>query len=452
MKKHFLVVTVLLVLLLTFSASALAQGPSSYTSGFQLQNLSSSQDATVVITYYNQDGTVASTVNDTVTKSSSKTYFPLSAVSDGFNGSVVISSNQPVAAIANILGDGGSFGGASYDSASAGATSVSVPLVIRNAFGINTWFNVQNAGSGDASVTVTYAGSSNITDPCTQTDTIKPGAAKTFIQNQVSCLSDGFIGAATITSNEPVVAAIVQYDNDSLLAQNGFTGGSTNPVFPLVVNNIFNTWTGIQIQNTGGSSTDVTVTYTPLSGQPGATCTEQQTIPSGESKTFGINYLTNTSACQGANGYVGSAAVTGNSANQALVGLVNQVDLNGANASAYNGFDPASGTATVNIPLIINDFDLGGGNKLFTGFNVVNVGSQQTSVNCTFASSTYTASGTLNPGEALNDVQTGNSTLGAGYVGAATCTATGGDASIVGVVNQLGGSGDAILTYEAFNQ
>ena len=455
MKKLTIAIVLVLSLTLVLSVSTAGAQFSSLTSGFQVQNLSSTEDATITMTFYKQDGTVDATVSDTVSAGSSNNYASLttsqfSDVDAGFNGSVIISSQVEVAAIVNVLGDGGAFGGASYISFDGGSTTASIPLVAKNFFNINTFFYVQNTGSNPANVTVTYQPGGS-----TETATIPVGASAVFNQATNGSLSDGFLGAATVqsTNNEPIVAAVIQYDNDSLLAYNGFTGGSQNPVMPLVVNNIFSTDTGIQIQNTGTSATDVTVTYTPIS--PGGTCTETKTIQPGASENYGLGYLTSTPACDGASGYIGSAAVTGNSASQPLVGLVNQATIGGANASAYSAFDPASGSATVNIPLIIQDLKFTGLANIFTGFNIVNVGTSATTVTCTFSGQSTSAnvSGSLNPGQALNAVQTGGSTgIPAGTVTSATCTASGGDQKIIGVVNQIGGLGDLNLTYEAFNQ
>jgi hypothetical protein len=141
--------------------------------------------------------------------------------------------------------------------------------------------------------------------------------------------------------------------------------------------------------------------------------------------------------------FVGSAAVTANSAGNDLNVIVNQ--LSASNGEAYGGFDPAAATDTVVMPLIM---DRNGG--YFTGFNVQNVGSDSTTVNCTFTDSTYTVSATLDAGEALSDLQ--GDKIASGYVGSATCVASGGtDNLIVGVVNELGPSGDAFLVYEGIN-
>jgi hypothetical protein len=213
---------------------------------------------------------------------------------------------------------------------------------------------------------------------------------------------------------------------------------------PLVQANNANYHTGIQIQNAGDVATTVTVSYTP--SDAGSACTETQTISAGASKTFALNAFsfdfspTNTTCVK--EKWVGSAAVSANSANQPLVGIVNQTTL-ADKGSAYNAFDPSTATDKLVMPLIM---DRNGG--FFTGFNVQNVGSSAT-VTCNFAGTSASASGTLGNGEALTDVQLNS--IANGYVGSATCTAGAGGA-IIGVVNELKfGAGDLLYTYEATN-
>ena len=442
-----------LFIALALPIAVFAGNITSYTSGFQIQNLSSSDTANVTISFYNQNGTVAAAPMDTIDASDSNTYYPLSAVSDGFNGSVVISSDQPVAAIANILGNDGAHG-ASYVGFEGGAQTVNLPLVMKDNYGISTWFNVQNTGTEDAEVDVTYAGTS-----CTDSATVKPSASHTFDQAADTCLSAGYVGAAQVTANKDVVVAVMQVTDDSqgllpsLLAYNGFTTSSTTPVMPLVTSGFYGSGTGIQIQNTGSLPTDVTLTYTPSAGFPGATCTEMKTITAGNSATFAFpmdaSCYTDPGGSAGTAAFVGSAQVTTNSASQNLVAIVNQVTLGASTAAAYGAFSPADATDTVSLPLIM-DRNYG----IFTGFSVANVGNINTDISCTFSGTSYTASATnVAPGASLTDVQDG--AIADGYVGSAVCTSSNGE-PIAAVVNQLNtgsvlAAEDGLLVFEGIN-
>jgi hypothetical protein len=436
MKRLYLGFIIALVVALAVPLAASAQGGITYDSGFQVQNLNTSEQATIEITFYNQNGSVAATVPDTIAADDSNTYFPLNAVSDGFNGSVVISSDKDIRAIGNVLGDGGAFG-ASYSGFTGGSTEVSLPLLMKENSGFNTWFNVQNAGSSATNVSVTY--SDGVTNSCTN---LAPGAACTLEQADEGHAS-GWVGSGTVTAGEPVVVSVMEVGPTTLFAYSGFTGGSPDVVMPLVNANNSGYFTGIQIQNMGPSSTNVTVSYTP--GLAGSPCLETQTIPSGDSRTFALTAFSASGVC-GDQRFIGAAEVTANSANADLVAIVNQLNTGANKGAAYEGFDPTSATDTVVMPLIM---DRNGG--YYTGFSVANVGTSSTSVSCTFSGTSHTESATLAPGEAMTPIQ--GDQIANGYVGSATCTA-GSGGQIVGVVNELNPnlSGDAFLVYDAFNK
>jgi hypothetical protein len=443
MKKFAALLALALLLALT-AVPAFGQGGIVYNTGFQVQNLGTAE-ANVVVTYYNQDGTVAGEESFTIPLGGSKTVFPIAAVPDGFNGSAVISSDQPVAAIGNELGNSTQYG-ASYSGFSAGATKTSLPLIMCNNSGFDTWFNVQNAGSTDADITITYYPGTDGVSGVTESATIKPGAAKTFNQkvgsttkncNDLKGATGKFVGSAVVesTNGVPIVAAVNQVGATTLLAYNGFLGGSTEISVPLVNINNAGYVTGIQVQNTGTSATNITVSFTCSTGGPIADQTQNNIAPN-KAATFFLG--TTFPKC------IGAAKVT-NSAGQSLVAIVNQLNLSANKGSAYNGVDAASATEKVSMPLIM---DRNGG--FFTGFNVQNVGTSTVTVTCTFSNNPRVVTASVAPGAALNDIQLNQ--LAAGYVGSATCTAPAGS-KIIGVVNELSstGTGDMFFTYNGFS-
>lgn len=439
MKRLHLVIAIALLVALAIPLTASAQ-TITYNSGFQVKNLDTSNSATIQITFYNQNGTVAATVDDTVAAGGSNTYFPLDAVSEGFNGSVVISSDRDIRAITNVLGNGLDYG-ASYGGFTAGAGTVRVPLLMKANSSYNTWFNVQNAGSAATTVSVTY--SDSVTASCTN---LAPGAACTLDQS-TEAHAAGWVGSAIVTAGEPIVVTVMEVGPTTLFAYGGFTSGSTDVAMPLINANNSGYVTGVQIMNLGSSSTNVTISYTPSSA--GTACSETKTIAAGKSATFALQaFATTVSGENCANGvkFVGSASISANSANQDLVAIVNQLNTGANKGAAYEGFDPTGATNSVVMPLIMDR-----NSNYFTGFSLLNVGSAQTTVNCTFTGSTHTESDTLDPGEAMTVLQ--NGVIASGYVGSATCTA-GSGGQIVAIVNELNTvvTGDAFLVYDAFNQ
>lgn len=425
------------------SSGVSAQEPGTkfiYVSGAQLANLEA-DPANVTLTAYNPDGSQAGTGTHTIPGNGALTLFPLTEVTSGFRGSLVFSSDKNIGAIANILAEDFS-AGASYVGSSAGATEVQLPLLNKDNSGFDTWFSVQNA-SGSASANVNIAYSDGTTAPAA---TLPANAPKVYYQALETHSEASFAGL--VTSDQPVVAAVIQENAGIMFAYTAFTGGDTNPVFPLVNANNANYISGLQIQNAGTASTDVTVSYNP--SFVGDACTETRTIAAGGSEIFALfafnsdNSGTTTTCAAGAT-FVGSATVTTNSASQPLVGIGNQL-LPGVNGEAYGSFSATDATNTVVMPLIM---DRNGG--YFTGFNIANVGTTATAVNCTFTNSNYTFSDNIAAGGAVTDIQLNK--IADSYVGAATCTGDAG-AKIVAVVNQLGSAGgaDQFLVYEGINK
>lgn len=477
-KKLLLLVAVIVLALLLPSAVFAGPGGLAYSSGIQVVNLSS-DTANIGLTYYNQDGSSLPPIVDSIAGNSSKTYFPIQAPV-GFNGSLVVSSDKPITAIANTQANSGTIGAAST-SFSSGATVVNLPLVMCNNAGYNTWFNIQNAGTGTASVNIQYtAGLFGADD--SESANVEPGASQTFDQatgsSTVNCSTlaggDGkFVGGATITSDEPVVATVMQLNSPDphLLAYNGFTSGSQTVALPLVMANNPNStgfFTGIQIQNTGASTAAVVVDYSPNNAGAFQPVNEVFNLAAGASKTIlqaGASPGNGSANTWTGNRYVGGATVT---ADQDLVVIVNQILPKNAQVgtfgTAYEGFDPASGTENVAAPLIMANNPTSAG--FFTGVQIMNVGGgacpaismdYSPNLNGTFQPLTETINN-LASGSSFTIIQAGNAGgngsintwIGHRYVGSAYISAPG--CSVIAIVNeQVPLMGDGLYTYNGYN-
>jgi len=454
-----LALTLLLAMLATGSVFAQSPGGLSYTSGVQVVNLSGST-ANIGLSYYDQNGNQVATPSDTIPANSSKTYFPIHAAA-GFNGSLVVSSDQPVTAIANTITTDFSYGAATT-SFSSGSTSVSLPLIMCNNSGFDTWFNVQNAGGSTANITIQYnPGSDGTAD--SETDSLPLGTAHTYDQatgsSTVNCSSladpttNKFIGSAQVTSDQPVVATVMQLNTSGfnvLMGYNGFSsGGSTTVTLPLIMakNNGF--YTGYQIQNVGGGSTTATISYSPNQVNNGFNPSNDSCsgLSAGESCTLIQN------GGQWTQQYIGSATVT---ASQPLVVIVNQVSLGGGGAgpfgTAYEGFDPAGASSDVVAPLIMAN-----NSGYYTGVQVMNVGSNCANVtidygpNLAGAFNPANVNFSLNANQSNTVIQNGGSWGSNKYIGSADISAPGCD--IVAIVNEVAiKAGDNFFTYIGYNK
>lgn len=477
------IIQALLVAILALVPAIAGAQSSVTTSGFQVQNLSESQPASITITYYDSAGNVAATQPATIPAGGSTTFLNgeggtvAMAVQPGFRGSVVISSNQPIVAITNLVGVAGSTSiGEAYSGFTSGSPTVSLPLIVRGNFGFNTVISVQNTGSAPTQVTVAYtpvpgAGNSGVTEQAT----IQPGASATFSQATNSALGTRFVGSATVTAaaGGSIAATVVQEGNSRLSSYSGFNAAAApSPIaVPLLVANNFGGTTGLQVQNNGGSQTTITVAYTPNTATTAAGTFQpcptpnpvQRTLDPGASTTIiqgagdaNLGFDTQFANCR----YVGGATISSNN-NQPLTAIVNQAF--GPASSAYEGFQTATATNTVKAPLIAAN-NAGGG----TGIQVQNVGTSAANVTVTFGPNTVSGAGTcstptplnftLQPNTSATRIQAGGDPANGfdpqfatcRYVGSATITSTGGQ--IVAIVNQTAGLTDGLFTYNAFTQ
>lgn len=443
-KVSVLLVVAVLASLLVVPASA--QGIT-YTSGFQVQNLETTT-ASITVAYYNQDGTKPiSDVTGTIAGMSSVTYFPIAAP-DGFNGSVVVSSDKKIVAIANTLGNSPQYA-ASTEGFDAGATTVMLPLIMRGNAGYYTWFNVQNVGASPASVTVQFVRGSAGNNYTAAAVTIQPNAAATFNQRDLTALGSPFVGSAVVTSSQPIVATVMQVGETykNMMGYNGFSAGSRAVSMPLLMANNSGYYTGFQVQNVSTSVANITVAYGTNIGGSFAPASESATLQPNESKTF-----LQQGGQWGANVYVGSATIT---SDQDVVAIVNQVKMTGTvQGTAYNGFNSAMATNKVSAPLIMAN-----NSGYFTGFQVMNVGTTTVNITVTYGPNTAgsyappAATATLAPGNSYNSIQSGGAWGTNKYVGSCSVTAPGASDKIVMIVNQINPSaaGDQYMTYDGFN-
>lgn len=421
-----------------------------FTSGFQVQNLAS-VGATISMAFYAEGTNTApvATVPATITANGQVTYAVLpSQVAAGFKGSAVISSDQKIAAIVNLISPSLSNIelSSSYVGVTSGARQAALPLLFKDYFDINTFFSVQNVGQSSTTINVAYSNGQS------DTATIPPGGSARFDQTTSTKLPAEFNGSAIVTSTASDIAAVVtQYSPTQSLTYNGFAAGTTNPILPLVNINNFGTNTGIALQNTGAAATDVTIEYTRSSD--GFKCTERKNVPARGTRYFALNAFNagapeagTTENCPDGAAFVGSARVSANTGATELVAIVNQVTPATNKGGAYSSFNATTATNTAVFPLIM-DRNFG----FFTGISVQNVGTVPTTITCTYSGiATPQTSGNIAPGAAYVVVH--NNALGNGYVGSARCVANATGAKIVGIANQIGGgTNDTLSVYEAVN-
>lgn len=439
--------------------NALARTFPIYLTSMHLYNLGNNDAGIVAVTH--NDGGIIEVVRDLDAIPAGGTFNYLEGtlpVTEEFSGALTFVANQKFASIVNIRGtnvSGTRNAYASYTPPQSGSTTVSLPLLFKQHSGFSTWYRVQNLGSGPATINISYSDGTAL-----DSITIPTGGVKTFNQDAEAHSASVFAG--TITSDEPISAVVIEESTDIMYAYTGFAKGAMHPVFPLVnYQGNGEILTGIQLQNIGTQSTEITITYTPgLAGTD--VCSETIVIAPESSATFalyvfhnGRSYGGTTDCPQGR--FVGSAKVTGNTANQPLVGIANQLNYNADRQAiageAYGSFDPDDATDQVALPIILDS--VGGADGFYTGFSIQNIGENTINITCEFNNnSNYGVEVTgLAPGSSFVDLQKGK--IRGEYIGSAICIATGGTETekpkIIGVVNQLeqSDSQDLFMVYEA---
>lgn len=434
-----------------------------WDSSIQVLNLSDTEAAQINIDYYNQDGSIATSVSDTVQPGQSNTYFPIHP-SENFNGSVVISSDKEVVVVSNLVVNTTQKGLGSYVGFRQGAPTIYFPLVMKgNAYNTTT-FNVQNTGSTAADITIVFTPEAGSSYPSVGnvSDTIQPGAAKTYDLSTMSQFSSigKWVGSATVSVANPTsdsIAGVATTVNQrystayQLYTYNAFSRGSTTVVLPLIQENNNGNRTSVNCQNIDASTpTTVTVTYIPESGYGPKPAETKPNVPPGGVAVFLQDY-------QGTTKWVGSAHVTSDPA-VPLVCVVNQQRPAYGTGSSYEGFDPDSATGTVVLPLIQSRNGNAANGWVYTSINLATADGDAHQITCDFKP----APGFFDPPDVTktgasvvflqNDVY-GN---GEKFIGGAVCKTSDGT-GLFAIVNQTRQATpvfprDTLATYDGFNR
>lgn len=425
-KRKFMYLLVMsLIASLVFASVAVAQDApnsaddlpgSGWWTGIQLQNVGSGKATVSITSYQSTAGSTPIGKSVEIEMNASSTLLPQDLdLSSGFQGSAVVSSDQPLNAIVNVTnrqaagnGIAGGLAAAQYQGVNSPATQLRFPLVKRDHFGKTTTFSIQNAGSTAATATATFrvqAGEFSFTTPSIEPGRmviINPAAAGVPSGNNVS------LGSLTVTSSQPLAGVVSEHGSEQpalqLQSTRAFTpqDGNAKAYAPIIKNEFFNRFTGLQVQNVSDDAVTINVTYKG----GGGSCVGQEftnsaaNVAAGASHTF--VHLVGQAGNTMPTGCLASAEINATGGTSpAIVAIVNEAFtsgyLNGGGnggrqeSTTYSAFAASSATTTVKAPLYKeNSFDKG------TGLQIQNVGAgQATNVVATFVSSAGTF--TTNP-------------------------------------------------------
>ncbi len=397
MKSKLISVTmVTLVTMLVVGMVAAQSGipGSGWWSGEQVQNVGTAT-ANLVVTAYDRNSTATYQATSSLAAGASANFGPASftGMPNGFIGSAVVSSDQPIKAIVNVtnqqagsLGVAGGRAAAQYQGTEATDTTLYFPLAKNNRFAKSTAFYVQNAGTTGATATAVFrmddGGVYTYTTPSigpNQMVLVNPADAGVPSTNT----NRANVGSMTISSSQPLAGTVLEYNVGETVATvlkgtRGFTAADFDDkaYAPVVKRNRFGRFTGIQVQNVTSNLITVTISYVGTSPNCKGVATQDViTVQPGKSTTLvqgtGSNFTDN---CTGG----ATLASTGN-----FVAIVNEDNLSGFPTAGinYSAIPDNKATTKVSAPLF-KDNRFG----LTSGLQIQNVGTiTATNVVATFA-------------------------------------------------------------------
>ncbi|MFP4394747.1 MAG: hypothetical protein ACLFTI_05735 [Anaerolineales bacterium] len=296
-----------------------------------------------------------------------------------------------------MVGDVGVDGGkaaAQYQGVDGAAVADTLyfPLAKGDFYGATTTFYVQNAGDAAASFTASFA--MNDGDVYEYTSpAIEPNRIAIFsvfdaeeYDNGDAAGGDVRLGSLTVTSDEPMAGVVMEHATAdatavALFGTRGFTANDfdTKAYAPVIKNNFYGQFTGLQVQNVSDADIDVTVDYVVAQGPSGAGTIHQDTatVAPGTSHTFVQLDSSNTPLAEGD---LAGATI---SATGEFVAIVNEQNSAASVGITYSAMPDGAATQKVSIPLF-KDFYYGSS----SGLQIQNVGDAEASATATFACTT----------------------------------------------------------------
>ena len=444
-------------------AAPAAQLAGTLVSGVTVQNLNKTTPANIVIKFYDQSGTQVpplSGVSAVLPAGGQRTWYLPTHVPElpsPFLGSAIVESDRLVMASVNTQLPSGTnpmrLGTAL--GVSSPSTRAYLPQILKDYYGWNSHFAVQNAGASAASVRVKYIdlGGSEVV-AARQTRTIQPNASFLYKPSDNGSLPSGFGGSVVVESDQPIATqadffnAGTDVSTMQFHSYNGFSSGGTKVYLPRLVRGYYDYNSGLRVQNVSDRVADVTITY-----YFGSTVVSKNlTLNPGQA---GGPYLgSNNSDTSGLPaGVSGSAVIT---SNVPVVATINEDNRVLGRGVTFNGVPDGQQTANLFFPQVTARYY-----GYSSGIQVQNVGSSVAQCTATFTMAgrdPITVNFSIQPNKAWSKFIPDVDGIGWDFNGAVTVTS---NRSIVGIANMSFRSdrdsryspieGDTFATYNGTN-
>lgn len=437
MKKLLVVLLILAVVAVShgsvFAAITVPGGP--FASSLQIQNLGAI-DASVSIQYINSAGTVVHTTSHTIVSGDVLSiYVPAQASLASGEYSVVVSANQPVAAVSNFSD---SDSGASYSGASVGSLSWGFPAVYDNYYGYYTEIYAQNIAAAQDITLQVYA-PGNAVPVFTNTKTAVPmNSSVNWSLKDLTQLNTNVSYSASVTAAGEVVAIGNTYGSGTaapqLYSYNGFSTGAKTFYVPALYKSYYGWNAAMSIQNVSTTAAAVTVTYS-----------------GGFSKDYAIQPNSAVAIYIPAETALPSGLMSATVTSDQDVAVSVNISNNSNRAATYNGVDNA--TTTVFAPNVMKRYY-----KYSSSVTCQNLGAVATTMTISYAGQVGATetSASIAPKASWEVYLPAKTALPDGYNGSATVTAA---QPIACVINSNMNEGaeatqsmDQLFSYNGVNQ
>jgi hypothetical protein len=282
------------------------------------------------------------------------------------------------------------------------ASSVSAAFAASNAYETNyvTSITYMNVGTDAANLSVTFYNAADGTTadyPLVNTNgsavTIPVKASSSIAVSAVSSLSSTWKGGAVISSNQPLIATMVQVSNDSVIkvrpVSNGFqsTDGSGTIIVPTVMKACFTDklTTRFNVQNVGSSSSTADIAVKWPNGDTAYTVTTPSLAPGavyaldmGSVTTTTSGNYTPPSGCT----FNGSAVITSSGS---MVASALETSTINKYANSFEGFKgtASDGATKIYMPSAMCSVNYGDGDQS-SAYAIQNLASTPTTIDVSF--------------------------------------------------------------------
>jgi hypothetical protein len=298
-----------------------------------------------------------------------------------------------------------------------------------------TSITYQNVGSADANVVFNFYPETDGT-PISISRTLPQDAGASLYVGGLTEIAAGFNGSAVMSSDQPVVATMVQIASDPDVKNrplsNGFSTGDSEVLLATVLKNQFNTTSRFSVQNASSGAVDLNIEFYNADNPAAAPiAVTHNNLPAGAAKYYDMGTLGDITASSFNGSAVISAVESGTSNPADVAASVLELSTTAGEASSFEGV--TGGANTVYMPsALCQQFGA-------TSAYAVQNTSQTDPANVTIPySSGNSDTGTVAPGAKQSFI--GCDVNSAGFSGSATVTSTGGQVVVIGKVFGSGNS------------